>query len=580
MNGFAGAVRINRLTIGQVEGQELHGKRLDKSSLARKVSDDPPMTTTGLDLVELLEAHEQGAARQGGAQKRAIHMIVQFPKELVDGEDGDLMLRHARSFAESVFGPDAVFADRLDRDEFSRHVVDLFIAPRYVKKTKKSETTKISLSHHLKSLAKRREELNKSGEPDLRSQGRALQGEFHDYLVNEMGLDQAMRGTAKMYGDSDWQTPEQVKAKALAEKLAEQVKNDVAAIVAEAPILFEPNPRFPGQLMIADEHHDRAMALTELVGTDSFFEIGKAVLSAKIELTEQEIEARKGELLSQVQVGPDEIQREKSRMIADVKLSQDEVDRRKAALLAEIKLTDQDRANRRSELLRQVELTDQEIQHSRAVAKNLEAEWRKTNAAGAAEVDRLKAEVAKERQAAAADKAAAEKDREAAKSERMAAAAVREGLTVALDAVDRGEIIDARGGADTAKQMVYAPGIAPARKLELQTKIAPALDWVWQFVKDRAARLTKLVEKEREVDGKWTEAGRLIESTMAARKVASERYKSMVEMLKKLPAPQQAAPEVVTARKAIEQTQQVQQQEDDGFDAVMAAWLKQGGRSR
>lgn len=296
MKGLSGSVRIMRLDRVHLSGQELHGKRLDESSQQRRVSDAPPVTTTGLDLGDLLDAHEAGAKRQGGSKYRAMHMIVQFPQDLVDGDDAELMLKHARGFAEQVFGSDAVFGDRIDRDEGNRHVVDLFLAPKYQKKTKGGEATWISLSRDLKALAIERGEGNKQGEPDLRAQGRALQSTFHEYLIEQMGLVEAERGAPKEHARADWKTPEEIKAALLAEQLGQKVVKDLGAIVAEAPELFKELSNFPGKYGPRDEKIDRCMELAEIVDVSTMFKIGGAVIEAqqgKAEVEALKVEAER-----------------------------------------------------------------------------------------------------------------------------------------------------------------------------------------------------------------------------------------------------------------------------------------------
>ncbi|WP_170775909.1 hypothetical protein [Ruegeria lacuscaerulensis] len=217
VSGVAGAVRIQRLSAVGLAAAEAHGKRLDHNGRARAVSDDPALTTTGLDLRELHAAHVANAHQRKGAPE-ALHVVVQFPTQLVNGDAGKAMLMHARAFAQSIFGDAAIFADRVDRDEKSRHVVDLFLAPRYEKKTKRGSKLAISTSKHLKDLAAQR-----SKAPTLRGQGQALQDALFEYLRNEAKLD-VKRGSKKMRPGEDWLTPEQLELNRLeaAQKLAER----------------------------------------------------------------------------------------------------------------------------------------------------------------------------------------------------------------------------------------------------------------------------------------------------------------------------------------------------------------------
>lgn len=417
MKGFSGAVRVQRLTVKGLLGQEKHGKRLDESSQGRKISDEQPVTTTGLDLTELLAVHEAGAKRQGGAKYCAMHMLVQFPKELVDGDDAQLMLDHARAFAESVFGKEAVFADRVDRDEGSRHVVDLLIAPKYTKKTKAGETTWISLSRDLKALAKERGELSKTGEPNLRAQGRALQSEFHEYLVKRMGLEEAERGSAKLYTKADWKTPEEMKAAALAEQLGKQAIQDIRAIIDEATNLFRPHPERTGDVSLVDE--GRGFELTPIVSPMAFFEIGKVAYAAKTH--EAEIQRLKSEAAE-------------DRHAASDLASKAEDYRRAAALALEIAKRDRDDAKAARE---KAEREGQTFGYAAGFKEGKaegEADLKEKREAAEREkkqAETLRKEAEEDRQKAAEDLLKATKDAEYAASDREAAKKDREAAKIA-----------------------------------------------------------------------------------------------------------------------------------------------------
>lgn len=223
VSGVSGAVRVQRLSGVSFAAAEAHGKRLDAIGKVRAVIDDaPPITTTGLDLADLYAAHAKGAKVQKSGTK-ALHLVLQFPKGLVDGENGQMMLDHARAFVASVFGPEAVFADRVDRDEKSRHVVDLFLAPKYEKITKRRSQAAITTSKHLKDLAAARGKA-----PTLRGQGQALQDAWFEYLRDRMQLDVA-RGEPKQQPGDDWQTPEQLELDRLREEQAALKAQSLAA---------------------------------------------------------------------------------------------------------------------------------------------------------------------------------------------------------------------------------------------------------------------------------------------------------------------------------------------------------------
>jgi hypothetical protein len=203
--GVAGAVRIQRLGGVALSAAEAHGKRLDVNGRGRVVREAETLSTTGLDLNALYDAHVEGAKVQKSATK-ALHMVMQFPADLVDGDDAELMLSHARTFAEEIFGASAIFADRVDRDEKSRHVVDLFLAPKYEKKTKRQSQTAISTSRDLKALATRYKRA-----PTLRGQGQALQDAWYEYLRDRLRLE-VKRGEPKKRPGPDWKSAEALEA--------------------------------------------------------------------------------------------------------------------------------------------------------------------------------------------------------------------------------------------------------------------------------------------------------------------------------------------------------------------------------
>lgn len=166
---------------------ERHGLREDESSARRRVSGDEPVVYGSLDICEARDKHVEGCKAQKGNKTRAIHMLVQFPPDLIPNtEEGQQqMMAHAVKFANDFHGGDAVFAARLDRDEAGTHKVDVFLMPRYEFAYKDGRTQKrTSVSKFAKEQAKQR-----YGNDDRRSQGSALQDAFHEYLCDEMGLE-------------------------------------------------------------------------------------------------------------------------------------------------------------------------------------------------------------------------------------------------------------------------------------------------------------------------------------------------------------------------------------------------------
>lgn len=214
VSGVAGAARINNVNRAGLARAEKHGKRLDQTGQSRAIKDVRPLTTTGLDLQALYDRHVDGVFVPK-ATSSAMHLLIQWPTELVDGNNADYMLQHARAFAQRVFGDQAIFADRLDRDEASQHVVDLFLAPRYTKTTKRASKVATSTTYHLKLLAtKHGEKSNPFG------YGRALQTELHEYMRDEMQLEGVQRGKAKAAPGKDWKSAEQLRVDKLDELTA------------------------------------------------------------------------------------------------------------------------------------------------------------------------------------------------------------------------------------------------------------------------------------------------------------------------------------------------------------------------
>ena len=210
-SGISGAVRVSRMTSQAMSSMESHGKRLDTNGKARQKNANEALTTTGLELRELYDKHVENAVLATGAAK-GLHVLLQFPTELVNGDDADLMLMHSRKFAEKHFGKNAIFADRVDRDETSRHNVDLFLTPIYEKQYKpdkygnpQESKQKVSVTRGLKDLAKK---YGKSF--GLKGQGQALQDAWFEYLRDEMGLPGVVRGSPKKTAGSDRLTPEEL----------------------------------------------------------------------------------------------------------------------------------------------------------------------------------------------------------------------------------------------------------------------------------------------------------------------------------------------------------------------------------
>lgn len=234
--GLSGAVRVQRLTRSTLAKAEAHGRRLDATAQARKMNDELPISVTGLNLVELYERHVADVFVPKSDTK-ALHVIVQFPTKLVDSERPELMLHHAREFAKSVWGDAAIFGDRVDRDEKGKHIVDLFLAPKYQKKTKHTEKTAVATSKHLQDLAVAvgRWSPIKSKKAPLRVQGQALQDAVYSYFHEVMGLQSVQRGSAKKQPGDDWLSAEELEIERQERELTEkrnQLDNIRAAEIA------------------------------------------------------------------------------------------------------------------------------------------------------------------------------------------------------------------------------------------------------------------------------------------------------------------------------------------------------------
>lgn len=239
VKGISGAVRVYRLGGVSLAAAESHALRNDHNGRSRGDARVPPVTTTGLMITKLYEKHVEGCLVQKGRTK-ALHVVVQFPTELIDGRDATYMLQHARAFAETVFGTEAIFHDRVDRDEKSMHVVDLMVAPRYLKVTKRKSQLAISTSRGLKQLA-----ISRNRSENLRGQGRALQDAWYEYMRDVMKLEGVKRGDKKKRPGDDWKTPEELAAEA--DRKAAQQELEAARLKHEEVqrILEAPPPAIP-----------------------------------------------------------------------------------------------------------------------------------------------------------------------------------------------------------------------------------------------------------------------------------------------------------------------------------------------
>ncbi len=157
--GTGTAIRRTALTLaaggpGSLGAAELHGKRLDMTSQARRIRARDPLTwldpslqscafatrtntDPALDLRAAYAAWTDGCGQHGKLRHPVMHNLIQFPTGIaLDPAAEQRMLDHAVAFVNRMQGGDAVFAARLDRDEAGCHTVDVFSTPRYWKTTK------------------------------------------------------------------------------------------------------------------------------------------------------------------------------------------------------------------------------------------------------------------------------------------------------------------------------------------------------------------------------------------------------------------------------------------------------------
>ncbi|OYZ13682.1 MAG: hypothetical protein B7Y35_07425 [Sphingomonadales bacterium 28-64-96] len=237
-SGIAGAIRVYWGDGDYLERMERHGKLLDPTSRARAEAwmveelgyfDESMIpdrvTTTGLDLKELYKTHMSEANFDARSDGKLLHLVVQFPTQLVDGEDARWMLSEARSFVESIMGTRAIFGDRVDRHETGRHTVDIFVAPIVEKKTKHTSKPTLSLTKGLDTLCERlgMKPTRRGPQALLKAYGKALQTAWFEHL-EAAGVKGVVRGEEKESIDPDRVTPEVYKVRKERELWEREVK--------------------------------------------------------------------------------------------------------------------------------------------------------------------------------------------------------------------------------------------------------------------------------------------------------------------------------------------------------------------
>lgn len=214
MSNTAGkaAVRCQALDMSGLAAMERHGKRQDRTSTLRRIRQADPLVYKTLDLRPAYEAHVRGTKQNSGAKKPVLHFIIRFPPELLidhavgkfQGSKQDrlrMMLVQAVDFINKTHGGQAVFAARIDRDEAGETIVDVFAAPRYEKRTKRTEpdrpgqiwtsATKFGrelAEKHQAEIMRRHPEAKSTKLTGPRMVGIALQSEFALYFRKVNGI--------------------------------------------------------------------------------------------------------------------------------------------------------------------------------------------------------------------------------------------------------------------------------------------------------------------------------------------------------------------------------------------------------
>ena len=221
-NAGKAAVRCTAIDARGLAAMEAHGKRLDRSSERRIVRDDDPLVYKGLDLADLYAAHMKDVRQNKAAKKTTLHFIVRFPPDLLDGPEigmftGDkkrrqeMMLAQAVAFINRTHGGDAVYAARVDRDEAGETIVDVFAAPKYEKRTKRTKADEVgatwaSTTKFGRELTERHQQEIQTRHPNAKGMlqgprmvGIALQSEFASFFREKNGVPLAPKRQKKTF---------------------------------------------------------------------------------------------------------------------------------------------------------------------------------------------------------------------------------------------------------------------------------------------------------------------------------------------------------------------------------------------
>ena len=214
-------IRCTALDMSGLAAQEAHGKRLDGSSRLRKIRDVSPLVYGSLDLRDRYDRHMDGVKQNRGAKKPVLHFLVRFPPDVLDGdqvgrfvgtkaERQKMMLRQAAAFVNRTHGGQAVFAARIDRDEAGETIVDVFAAPKYEKRTKRTKPdesgpTWASATKFGKELAEKHQDELRRRHPEAKGKltgprhvGIALNTEWRSFFqsINKLTLDEKIEKTS------------------------------------------------------------------------------------------------------------------------------------------------------------------------------------------------------------------------------------------------------------------------------------------------------------------------------------------------------------------------------------------------
>lgn len=195
---FVRAANIKAGSTGKssMGGIEAHAKRLDKTSLLRRVREQDPLAWSkigtgidggGCDLWDAFKQHktQTGAVERGGASI-ALHMLVGVSRVWLEegGRDAHSpandrihkLFDEARNWAESWAGEGSVIHTRFDLDERGSGNVDLVVVPTRIQRRK---SRKNAASKEVLTISTRmaKEELRKVME--AKTSGQAMQSSWN-----------------------------------------------------------------------------------------------------------------------------------------------------------------------------------------------------------------------------------------------------------------------------------------------------------------------------------------------------------------------------------------------------------------